>query len=86
MVKLRLTRIGKKKHPFYRIVATDARNPRDGRAIEQIGWYDPMKNPSAVKIDLARVDYWLGVGAQPTDTVARLIQKAREEQSAAPEA
>jgi small subunit ribosomal protein S16 len=79
MVKLRLTRIGKKKAPFYRVIATDSRTPRDSRCIEQLGWYDPMKNPSAVKIDLARVDYWIGVGAQPSETVARLIKQAREQ-------
>ena len=78
MVKLRLTRMGKKKKPFYRVVAADSRVQRDGRWIEQIGWYDPMRDPSAIKLDLERVDYWLGVGAQPTSTVDRLIKKARE--------
>lgn len=77
MVKLRLTRMGAKKKPFYRIVAADSRVQRDGRWIEQLGYYDPMKNPFDLKIDLERVDYWLSVGAQPTDTVNRLITKAR---------
>lgn len=77
MVKLRLTRMGAKKKPFYRIVAADSRVQRDGRWIEQIGWYDPMREPKALKIDLSRVDHWIGVGAQPTDTVGRLIDKAR---------
>lgn len=77
MVRLRLARFGAKKKPFYRIIATDSRNPRDGRWIEQIGTYDPMKNPFELRIKLERVDYWIGVGAQPSDTVARLIAKAR---------
>jgi small subunit ribosomal protein S16 len=82
MVKLRLTRIGKKKNPFYRVIAVDSRSPRDGRALEQLGWYDPMKDPSTLKLDLARVDYWLGHGAQPSETVERLIKKARAESEA----
>ncbi len=77
MVKLRLTRMGKKKNPFYRIVAADSRVQRDGRWIEHIGHYDPMKDPFDLKLDLERVDYWIGVGAQPTSTVARLIARAR---------
>ena len=78
MVKLRLTRMGAKKKPFYRIVAADSRVQRDGRCIEQLGYYDPMKDPFVLKVDLDRVDHWIGVGAQPTDTVARLIKRARE--------
>ena len=77
MVRLRLTRMGAKKRPFYRIVAADARSPRDGRCIEQLGYYDPMKDPIDLKIDLERVDYWLGTGAQPSDTVRNLIGRAR---------
>lgn len=77
MVRIRLTRRGAKRRPFYRIVAADVRAPRDGRYIEQIGHYDPMKEPAEVKVDLERVDYWVGHGAQPSDTVARLIEKAR---------
>jgi small subunit ribosomal protein S16 len=79
MVRIRLTRIGAKKKPFYRLVASDQRSPRDGRFIEQLGWYDPLKNPHQVKFDLARIDHWLSVGAQPTDTAAKLIKKARAE-------
>jgi small subunit ribosomal protein S16 len=82
MVKLRLTRMGAKKKPFYRIVAADSRVQRDGRWIEQLGYYDPMKDPFVVKLDLERVDHWLSVGAQPTDTVKRLIDGVR---SATPE-
>ncbi len=76
MVRLRMTRLGAKKRPFYRIVAADSRSPRDGRYIEQLGHYDPMKNPYDLKLNLERVDYWLGVGAQPSETVASLIEKA----------
>jgi small subunit ribosomal protein S16 len=77
MVKLRLARKGAKKNPFYRIVAADSRAPRDGRALEQLGYYDPMVEPAVIKIDLARVDHWIGVGAQPSETVANLIKRAR---------
>jgi small subunit ribosomal protein S16 len=77
MVRLRLTRLGAKKRPFYRVVAADARSPRDGRFIERLGHYDPMKDPFELKLDLERVDHWLSVGAQPSDTVARLITRAR---------
>lgn len=77
-VRLRLTRLGRKKRPFYRIIAADSRSPRDGRSIELLGHYDPMSNPGALKIDLDRVDYWIGVGAQPSDTVASLIARARK--------
>ena len=77
MVRLRLTRMGAKKRPFYRVIAADSRSPRDGRFIERLGYYDPMKDPFDLKLDLDRIDYWLSVGAQPTDTVARLIERAR---------
>ena len=78
MVRLRLTRMGAKKRPFYRIVAADGRSPRDGRCIERLGYYDPMAKDKTLKVDLERVDYWLGVGAQPSDTVKQLISRARE--------
>ncbi len=81
MVRLRLTRLGRKKRPFYRIVAIDSRSPRDGRAIELLGHYDPMSEPARVEVDLARVDYWLGVGAQASDTVAGLVKRARAAQA-----
>jgi len=77
MVRLRLTRRGARKRPFYRIVAADQRKARDGRIIEQLGYYNPMSNPDELKVDLERVDYWLGTGAQPTETVASLIKRAR---------
>jgi len=76
-VRLRLARMGRKKRPFYRIIAADSRSPRDGRFIERLGYYDPMKNPADIKVDLERVDYWLGVGASPSETVNSLIKKAR---------
>ena len=78
MVRIRLTRLGAKKRPFYRVIATDSRSPRDGRFIEQLGYYDPMKDPSDLKLDLGRVDYWVGMGAQPSDTCKRLIERARQ--------
>lgn len=77
MVRLRLTRMGAKKRPFYRVIAADSRSPRDGRFIERLGHYDPMKDPFDLKLDLERIDYWLSQGAQPSDTVARLIERAR---------
>lgn len=76
-VRLRLTRMGAKKRPFYRVIVTDSRKRRDGYYLENLGTYDPMTNPAGVKLDLARVDYWLGVGAQPSDTVRDLIAKVR---------
>ncbi len=85
MVRLRLTRLGAKKRPFYRVVAADQRSPRDGRFIEQLGYYDPMKKPLELKLDLVRVDHWLSVGAQPTETVQSLIVRARKAQAAAPD-
>ena len=76
MVKIRLTRMGAKKKPFYRIVAVDSRKHRDGQYIEQIGYYDPTKNPADVKIDAEIAKKWLGNGAEPTDTVKDLFFKA----------
>ena len=76
MVKIRLRRMGAKKKPFYRIVVADSRSPRDGRFIEEIGTYDPLKSPSEIKVDLERANYWIKNGAQPTDTVRALLKKA----------
>ena len=73
-VKLRLTRIGSKKNPIYRVVVADARAPRDGRAIETIGRYNPQTEPSTIDLDEAKVRDWLGKGAQPTDAVAKLLK------------
>ena len=74
-VKIRLKRIGAKKSPFYRVVVADARYPRDGRFIEEIGTYDPLKDPAAVHIDAEAAKKWLANGAQPTDTVRALLKK-----------
>jgi len=76
MVKIRLKRMGANKKPFYRIVVADARAPRDGKAIEQLGYYDPMREPSVVKIDVERAKSWLRNGAQPTDKVRALLTNA----------
>ncbi|MBK6923264.1 MAG: 30S ribosomal protein S16 [Deltaproteobacteria bacterium] len=73
-VKIRLARAGAKKRPYYRIVATHADSPRDGRFLERLGTYDPSANPSKVEVNRPRLDYWLGVGALPSETVARLIK------------
>ncbi len=75
-VKIRLRRMGKKKHPFYRIVVADARSPRDGRFIEELGYYDPTKDPSVIKVDVEAAKKWLANGAQPTDTVSKLLKIA----------
>ena len=83
MVRIRLTRLGAKKRPFYRVVAADQRAPRDGRFIEQLGWYDPMKNPHQVKLDLERVDHYISNGAQPSETAGRLIETYRKTAGAA---
>ena len=76
MVRLRLTRLGAKKKPFYRLVASDSRSPRDGKFIEEIGTYWPEKKSDNVKFDLERAKYWLSKCAQPSDTVASFIKKA----------
>lgn len=73
-VKIRLKRIGAKKNPFYRIVVADSRSPRDGRLIEEIGYYSPLTDPKTVKIDDEKARKWLGNGARPTDTVNRLFR------------
>ena len=73
-VKIRLRRMGAKKAPFYRIVVADSRYPRDGRFIEEVGYYDPTKDPSVIKIDAEKAEKWLSNGAQPTDTVKALLK------------
>jgi len=75
MVKIRLKRMGAKKKPFYRIVVADARAPRDGKAIAQLGYYDPMREPSLVKVDVEQAKQWIKNGAQPTDKVRSLLTK-----------
>ena len=74
MLTIRLARIGKKKHPYYRVVVTEKTRPRNGRFVEVVGTYDPLKKPAAVQINNDRVQYWLGKGAQPSDTVRSLIR------------
>ena len=76
MVKIRLRRMGAKKNPYYRIVVADSRSPRDGRCIEEIGSYDPVANPAAIKVDAEKAQNWIKNGAQPTDTVRGLLKKA----------
>src|ERR1051326_1914559 len=74
-VKIRLKRMGKKKTPSYRVVVADARSPRDGRIIENLGWYNPLVEPSAIKVDEEKVLRWLKNGAQPTESVAQLLRR-----------
>jgi len=76
MTVIRLTRMGKKKRPFYRIVVTDSRKRRDGGWIESIGFHNPMDEAKTTKIDKERYDYWLSVGAKPSETVKKLADKA----------
>lgn len=76
MVKIRLKRVGAKKAPFYHIVVADSKSPRDGKIIEQIGTYNPMTEPSEIKLDKEKVEKWIKNGAKPTDTVKALIEKA----------
>jgi small subunit ribosomal protein S16 len=73
-VKLRLTRVGSKKNPIYRVVAADSRSPRDGRFLEIVGRYDPQSDPSTIEFDEAKVKAWLGKGALPSDAVSRLLK------------
>ena len=75
-VKMRLTRLGAKKAPFYRVIIADSRSPRDGRFIEEIGYYNPLVDPAEIKIDAEKAKQWLGNGAQPTETVKALLKKS----------
>jgi len=76
-VRIRLRRMGRKKKPHYRIVVTDRTAPRDGRFVESIGYYKPLTSPARLVLDLDRADYWIGKGAEPSDTVGSLIRRAR---------
>ena len=76
MVKIRLKRMGAHKQPFYRVVVADARAPRDGKFIDEIGYYDPMKEPKVINIDEEKAKKWLANGAQPTETVKTLFKKS----------
>ncbi|PIQ85530.1 MAG: 30S ribosomal protein S16 [Candidatus Omnitrophica bacterium CG11_big_fil_rev_8_21_14_0_20_45_26] len=75
MVRIRLKRLGSKNSPFWRIVVTDSKMPRDGRFIEEVGYYDPKTNPATVKFNAERIQYWINVGAQPTTVVKQLFKK-----------
>ena len=77
MLMIRLARIGKKKHPFYRVVVTEKTRPRNGRFVEIVGTYDPAKKTAAMTLDDARVQYWLGKGAQPSDTVRSFLRNRK---------
>ena len=81
MVKMRLKRMGQKKAPFYRIVVADCRSPRDGKFIDELGYYDPLKDPAEIKVDAEKAQKWLANGAQPTDTVRALLKKAGVEKA-----
>lgn len=76
MVKIRLRRMGANKKPFYRVVVADSRSPRDGRFIEELGYFDPLKDPEEIKIDAEKAQKWLADGAQPTDRVKALFKQA----------
>jgi small subunit ribosomal protein S16 len=80
VVRLRLQRFGAKKRPYYRIVSADSRAKRDGRYLEQVGTYDPMQSPHKITFKEGRMEYWMSVGAQPSDTVASLFKRYNREQ------
>lgn len=80
-VKLRLSRVGAKKNPFYRVVVTDSRSPRDGRFIEHIGVYNPNRDPVEIRFDMDRVNHWLSVGATASDTVSELLSQVEKAQA-----
>jgi small subunit ribosomal protein S16 len=75
-VRIRLKRMGQKKAPFYRIVVADSRSPRDGRFIEEIGYYNPLTNPAEIKVDAEKAQKWIGNGATPSDTAKAILKKA----------
>lgn len=78
MLTIRLSRIGKKKRPFYRVIVTEKTRPRNGRFVEIVGTYDPLKTPAAIDLNRERVDYWIGKGAQPSDTVRSFLRSNRK--------
>jgi len=80
LLRIRMTRMGAKKDPHYRVVVAEKRGPRDGRFVESVGYYNPALNPIRLKLDLERIDYWLGNGAQPSETVRSLINKVRKQE------
>lgn len=86
MLRIRMSRMGGKKDPHYRVVVAERRGPRDGRFVESVGYYNPALNPIRLHLDLERVDYWIGMGAQPSETVRSLIRKVRTQAEAPAEA
>ena len=86
MLTIRLSRFGKKKKPFYRVVVTESSRPRDGRFVEIVGTYDPLKDPAEVKLNAERIKYWMGHGAQPSDTVRSIIRRQKTSSVVAPRA
>jgi small subunit ribosomal protein S16 len=86
LLRIRLSRHGAKKDPHYRVVVTDRRSPRDGRFVEIVGYYNPALRPVRLHLDLERVDYWVGQGAQPSATVQSLMNRVRKESEPEPEA
>jgi len=81
LLSIRLTRMGAKKKPFYRIVVAEKRSKRDGRVVESVGYYDPCRNPAEIKIDRQRLNYWIERGAQPSDTVRSLMKNKAAQQA-----
>ncbi len=77
MLSIRLSRYGKKKNPYYRVVVMDKRRPRDGRFVEVVGSYDPLKKPAEIKLNAERIKYWMGCGAQPSDTVRSFLRSQK---------
>ncbi|MGB6430471.1 MAG: 30S ribosomal protein S16 [Candidatus Acidiferrales bacterium] len=77
MLAIRLARIGKTKKPFYRVVVIDKRRPRNGRFVEIVGTYDPLKNPAEIKLEVERIQYWMGLGAQPSHTVRSFLHNQK---------
>jgi len=77
VLTIRLSRFGKKKKPFYRVVVTESRRPRDGRFVEIVGTYDPLKKPAEIKLKAERIKYWIGCGAQPSDTVRSFLRREK---------
>jgi small subunit ribosomal protein S16 len=84
MVKIRLARHGAKKRPYYHVVVSDSEAPRDGRFLEQIGTYDPSRPDEEIRLNVERLEYWLGVGAQPTDRARKVINTVKRAAAAAP--
>jgi small subunit ribosomal protein S16 len=83
-VRLRLTRVGSKKNPIYRVVVADSRSPRDGKFIEIVGRYNPQTDPSTIELDQEKIQQWIGKGAQPSDAVAKLIKIAAKSEASPP--